>query len=207
MTNTSVARIGLLTMACTCFSAAQAVSISFDEFGGAPSLFQNTQRLSNEYFGSKGVIFAGPSTWDGGAILDQNSNFGTAAHSGRNFLAFNNNAGGVMANGGSPTGPETIWFATYQSFVSIWVAQAVSPATFTMKAYDSWNTVIDTDSVTTTSWAQLSVSSGGTIDHVVLSYTGDWAVWDDLEFSSVPEPASMATLAIGAAVLVRRRKR
>lgn len=207
MTNTNVARLGLMAMACTCFSVAQAELITFDEFGAAPDLFQNTQRLSNEYFGSKGVIFAGPSTWDGGAILDQNSNYGTAAHSGRNFLAFNNTAIGVMANGGTPKGPETVWFATYQSVVSIWVAQAFTPETFTMKAYDSWNTVIDTDSVTTTDWAQLSVSASGTIDHVVLSYTGDWAIWDDLEFSSVPEPASMAALALGAAVLVRRRKR
>ena len=53
-----------------------------------PCAFNQTVALSNQYAGL-GVIFAGPSGNDGGAVLDQCGNFGINARSGTNFLAFN----------------------------------------------------------------------------------------------------------------------
>ena len=149
----------------------------------APSVFIATTHLS-ELYAPLGVHFSGgvgPN--DGGAILDQDGNFGVPAHSGRNFLAFNVNA--VMSDGGVPRDPETIQFDTPMVAVSIYAAGGYVPATFEMDAYDVNGNLVDSNVVNTQDYSQLSVASDAGIDHVVLtasgSSTGFW-VYDDLSF-------------------------
>ena len=65
-------------------SGAHATLITFDDVT-APADFNQTIRLTDAYAGV-GVHFAGPGGLDGGAILNQNGNFGVNALSGLNFL-------------------------------------------------------------------------------------------------------------------------
>ncbi len=100
------------------------ISFDTDALGkalNAPSDFNDATALTNLY-APLGIHFSGPSTFDGGAILnagavpsppeDDNSpggppqpDFGVFAHSGTNVLAFNRGAiftGDSEANGGVP---------------------------------------------------------------------------------------------------------
>jgi hypothetical protein len=73
-----------------------------------------------------------------------------------------------------------------------------------MQAYNAANVLVDSDTVTTQDWAQLSVSGVG-ITKVVLTQTGDSAwVYDDLTY--VPEPSGLALLLMGAALALRARR-
>jgi hypothetical protein len=76
--------------------------VNFDGVG-APCLFQDTTALK----AFDGVTFKGTGdVRNGGAILNECSDFGVTGHSSPNFLAFNCDA--VMSDGGSPRLPETI---------------------------------------------------------------------------------------------------
>ena len=151
----------------------------------APPLFAQTNPL-REIYSSFGVHFSGPATADGGAILDQDGNFGVPAHSGRNFLAFNRNA--QMANGGIPRDPETIRFDTPPAQVTIYAAGGVTNGYFEMDAFDRTGTLVAVNTVTTRDWSPLRVVYTGGIDHVVLTASnlpqGYW-VYDDLSFGDV----------------------
>jgi len=94
--------------------------INFDG-AGAPSLFVSTTALASV----GGVSFNGNSLQptSGGAVLDQSSNFGVTGHSAPNFLAFN--CGTSMADGGTPTLPETIHFPSEVSRVSLKVGSGI----------------------------------------------------------------------------------
>jgi len=176
-----------------------ATTIDF-ELGG-PCGFAFTSPLSNQYSGS-GVVFSGPGSGLGGAVLNQCSNFGINAHSGVDFLAFNNATYGV--------GPETIQFSTLQSQVSIWAGDGFdSGNSFTLAAYDMTNNLLVSDTVlnVTGQWVLLSVSASG-IDHVTLDYNSGVAVWDDLSYTSIPEPGTLLLLGGGLlGTLSRLRKR
>jgi hypothetical protein len=148
----------------------------------APSLFAATNPL-REIYAAKGVHFSGQNVLDGGAILDQDSNFGIGAHSGRNFLAFNRPL--HMANGGLATDPETIQFDTPPTDVSIYVAGGFKVGYFEMDAYALTGQLVAVNTVTTQVWSPLEVIYGGGIDHVVLTIINqpdNWAIFDDLSF-------------------------
>jgi hypothetical protein len=148
----------------------------------APSLFLMTNPL-REIYAAKGVHFSGQNSLDGGAILDQDSNFGIDAHSGRNFLAFNRPV--HLANGGLATDPETIQFDTPPTDVSIYVAGGFKIGYFEMDAYASTGQLVAVNTVTTKDWSPLQVTYSGGIDHVVLtivSQPDNVAIFDDLSF-------------------------
>ena len=84
-----------VTVILTVSGVVQAMVINFDDVA-APDMFLNTTHLTDQY-ASLGVHFSGPSDIDGGAILNQSSNFGVNALSGVNFLAFNRGAMRWMA--------------------------------------------------------------------------------------------------------------
>jgi hypothetical protein len=197
---------------------AQATTIDFDNVQ-APSLFSETTHLT-ELYSPLGVHFSGPPTAvptapakDGGAILNQLSDFGVNAYSGPNFLAFNREGvAALMSDGGIPKDPETILFDAPVSSVSIYAAGGNSSDTFTLAAYNAGNFLVATNSITTQDWGLLSVLAPG-ITKVILTQVGDETfVYDNLSFngggSAVPEPMTIILLGSGlAGVIVCRRGR
>jgi hypothetical protein len=195
---------GALTTMLLLLSAASsfAATITFDDVV-APPLFQSTTPLTDHY-SALGVTFSGPSAGLGGAILNLNGGWPVAPLSGNNFLAFNAATYGVF--------PETITFNNAVSAVSIY---ANDGASFTMKAYNANNVLVDTDSVSPElEWELLSVSGVG-IKYVVLTETGSSVgLLDNLSFDTctgqpVPEPSTIFLLGAGLAGigLLRRRVR
>ena len=188
-------------------AAANATLIDF-EGTGAPSVFIGTTHLT-ELYAPLGVHFSGPGRLDGGAILNQDGNFGVNALSGTDFLAFNNTA--VMSDGGIPTDPEKILFDNPMGYVSIFAAGGFNADYFLLSAYDAGGSLLGSSNVTTQGWAQLSYSDPtGSIKWIILQQQGDYAyVYDNLEFDVVPEPGSLMALASGLVVLggiIRRRR-
>ncbi|MBS1727098.1 MAG: PEP-CTERM sorting domain-containing protein [Armatimonadetes bacterium] len=178
---------------------ASATMITFDEFGTQPALFDNASPENDTYL-PQGVRFRGPggSTEIGGMMLND-STFTVKAHSGNNFLAML-----------SSFNPEQLTFTTPQNAVSIYAASVDTHAgTFVMAAFDANGNQIDSDTLTLARgvWGQLSVTAPS-ISKVTLTETSGvfTFVYDDLNFSPVPEPASFAVLAVGALALMRRRK-
>jgi hypothetical protein len=80
------------------------IAIDFDDVS-APCAFSETQALRGEY-AAQGLIFWGQGPFDGGAVLDECSNFSVTGHSAPNFLAFNE--GAFYANGGVAKPPAFI---------------------------------------------------------------------------------------------------
>jgi hypothetical protein len=207
--------------------------ITFDEqyVAGVPVTvnyggLQNATPLTESY-AAEGVHFSGPNNGDGtlngGAIVyDRNDqyNFGVAPHSGDNVLAFNRNAqlgGGFFEFPPSPgptgkaTDPETITFDSTQSQVSIWAAGGLLAHQFLIQGFDANNSLVDSQTVTTQDWSELTVSGGG-IQSVILTEIGgafDSWVYDNLSFTpdgsvavagdpnGAPEPGSLVLLGLG----------
>lgn len=63
------------------------------------------------------MTFSGLNPLDGGAILDQEGNFGVSGYSAPNFLAFNCEA--QLSDGGIPRAPERLTFSSLVSYVEI----------------------------------------------------------------------------------------
>ena len=182
-----------LAFMCLLNAPALGTTIDFDGTG-APCGFHTTTTLTS--FG--GVSFSGPGGNDGGAILNQCSSFGVSALSGTDFLAFNPGAASTLS-GGVPQGPETITFGTPVTAVSIWASDGGGSLTVLMEAFDSGNSLVASDSIGILSgtWLQLSVAAAS-IASVRLSIGGSGiAVFDDLDFTPVPEPATAVLLASG----------
>jgi len=199
------------TLGLVAASTAEAAFINFDEDANgnpivAPTNFSSTTALTTLYT-SLGVTFSGPGGNDGGAILDVASNFGVPARSGRNFLAFNR--GALLNDGGIPTDPESILFSTLVSEVSIWASGGGSGGTFTLTAFDASNTqvAIDIEVVASSTYGELLVSYAPGIQRVVLTSLDNTFVYDDLSFTPVPEPGSLALLGIGALGVASRLRR
>lgn len=193
-------------------NAAQGGLITFDtDAGGSPLVepccFVSTVALTTLY-APLGVTFSGPGGNDGGAILDTSGNFGVSPVSGSNFLAFNRSA--TMSDGGTARDPETITFASPVSSASIFAAGGFSTGNFLMEAFDATSTLVDSDSVATLLFAQLSVSGAGIVRLVLTETNGiNSFVYDNLEFNGggqVPEPGSLALLGIALAALAGKRK-
>jgi len=214
MGNRSIVGTGCFLFVLACGAArANAVVINFDvDANGnpitAPTGFLSQQPLRNEY-ASLGVSFSGPSSTDGGAILEQGANFGVPARSFPNFLAFNRAA--TMANGGLARDPETLTFSGPVGSVSIWASGGSSSTAFRMEAFTSGGIGVGSSTVNSPSggYAQLIINNPTQpIGRVTLTEVGgdDSFVYDDLEFAIIPEPASAGIL-LGASVLALRRRR
>jgi hypothetical protein len=194
-------------------SGAVVINFDVDASGNpllAPNGFAEQNPLRNEY-ASLGVTFSGPSALDGGAILDQFGNFGVNARSGRNFLAFNGESLTTLLNGGVPRDPETLTFSTPLSSISIWASGGAAPNTFRMDAFSSGGALVgsSTQSSTVGAYAQLSIANPSQpISRVVLTGIGGdpHFVYDDLEFTFVPEPAGVPVGAFVLAGMLRRRR-
>jgi len=178
----------------------------------APNLFSETTNLTNLY-SPLGVTFSGSGgSNNGGAILNEGSNFGVSALSGANFLAFNPNVNVTLANGGLPIDPETINFASPQSLVTLYVATgSFGTASFELEGYQNSVLVASSTATSTSGYEPLSVSFPSGMNSVVLSGGADRPfVVDNLSFQAVPEPSTLALLAAGAIGLLgygwRRRR-
>lgn len=159
------------------------------------------------------MTFSGPGGLDGGAILDESSNFGVSALSTPNFLAFNR--GAQLSDGGIPTDPETISFAFDVDSVSIFASGGDVSTGFLMEAFDASNNLIASDENENPAgdWVQLTVAAAG-IRSVRLTEVGgnDGFVYDNLSFApaAVPEPGTLALLGaagVGAMATLRRRRK
>lgn len=156
-----------------------------------PCNFVDTIALTTEYLATKGVIFAGPGGNNGGAVLNECSNFGVTGHSSPNFLAFN--TGTSLSNGGIPKGPETITFNSVVSHVQI-NAGSSSAGTIIMTAYNAQNVALGSAQITGNSALQTLLIQKAGIKKVVIQFTGSWLVLDDLAFLGVASPSvSIAT--------------
>lgn len=172
----------------------------------APTTFDNANPLRNTY-AAWGVHFSGPSSGEGGAILNSSS-FTTKALSGANFLAFSAVAPGFVA-------PETIGFDTAMSSVSISASALSHPMVFTMQGLDAGGSVIVHTSLALSGagYGTLTVNSTTTeIRSVVLSVSGAGTnayVFDNLAASAapVPEPAPALLFTLGGFVMGWRRLR
>jgi hypothetical protein len=159
---------------------AQTVNVDF-ELAGTPCAFIATVPLREQY-AALGVHFFGPSTLDGGGVVDQCGNWGFNAHSGVDFLGFNQL--GQMQNGGLALAPEDIHFDQRCSGASIWACPG-SAILITMQAFDG-NTLVGSNSVQSqTVWTQLSVLVPGGFTHVVISASATVFALDDLSFDPV----------------------
>jgi hypothetical protein len=165
--------------------------IDFDD-APQPCAFQDTNPLRNEYQGL-GVLFSAPNDVDGGAILDECSNFGVNGHSSPNFLAFN--CGASMMNGGMARGPEYVSFTSAVSSVAALVGTGINPGfDLIMEAYDVNQQLIGSDSVTLQPSMQLISIAAAGIRSVIVGTTGP-CIWvlDDLclDFAATPvEPTT-----------------
>jgi hypothetical protein len=161
-------------------AAAVANFIDFNDLP-EPCNFNMTVALRNKYGGSHGVFFDGPAPLDGAAILDECGNFGVSGHSSPNFLALN--VAATLSDGGKPQGPETIKFAYPVSAVKILAARGT---TIKMEAFDAGGNSIASNSISgTTVMQSLGVAAPG-IRSVVISFSGNVCVLDDLAWA--PEP-------------------
>lgn len=193
-----------------------ALTITFDEFGTASTIFSQTTALRDEYAQKPynyGVHFSGPDVKDGGAILDIATFSSITPLSGKNALAFNDRKEAVLSDGGIPVWPETIIFDTLWANISIYVASARTDTDhFSLLAFDTSGKQVAIDEVDTKNeWALLNVTWAGGIKSVLLSMDkkgNDAFLADNLELTTtVPEPGSMLLLALGIIGIGVLRKR
>jgi hypothetical protein len=165
--------------------ATTVTNINFDD-ATQPCLFSLTSPLRTAY-AAQGVVFAGGSALDGGAILNQCGNFSVTGYSPPNFLAFNSSTS--MQNGGTPNSPERLTFpggavTAVQMSVGGWGGGNV-----TITAYNALHETVNSVSGQLASTMQSFTVSGEQIVEVevVVALQGVWVI-DDLAFSPAPLP-------------------
>lgn len=149
-------------------------TINFEELGQQPCLFNQTQPLSTEYSG-RGVVFQGPQQGEGGAILDQCSNFGVNARSGTHFLAFNSATYAKT--------PETIHFRDGCKDVEVFASPGSQSGNVTITAFNRINQIVDVQSAQLVSGQYIRLFVSGNIDRVVIDTTSPWLLLDDLTWT------------------------
>jgi len=100
---------------------------------------------------------------NGGAILNVCSNFGVAAHSPPNFLAFNNLSG--YSGGGVPETPELIYVGKSTTSVSLWVSGGANPSyPYAIIAYGADGGVLGmVTGNTSEAWVQQTIAVSGIV--------------------------------------------
>ncbi|MBU2651956.1 MAG: T9SS type A sorting domain-containing protein [Bacteroidetes bacterium] len=161
--------------------------INFDDSFGLPCSFGSVYPLQYDYEGY-GVVFAGPSMLDGGAILDECSTFPATGYSPPNFLAFN--TGGNLMSGGLATGPEDIYFNPPVSYMEI-KAGCAAAGTIDMFAYDEQDNIIDYTQITATDPMQVISVSAERIAKVTIQFSGNFLVLDDMVFDTYLAPDNL----------------
>ena len=197
--------VGFFAVCAPALPQAQAVTLTFEDFGTQPNAFSAANPLREEYAG-QGVHFSGPTALGGGAILNVGGNFGVNPLSGDHFLGFNPSA--TMLNSGIPTGPETVQFDFEVGSVSLFAGSGTA-SSFTLTAYNASNSVVATDSQSSAAGAYASLAvSGAGITRVTFEQTaGSFWVVDNLTFETVPEASTTGVLGLaGLGLLVRRRR-
>lgn len=159
-----------------------AIVENFDDVG-APCLFMDTVALVFK-FPSMPAIYLGPGgPPNGGAILDECSNFDVTGHSPPNFLAFNAEA--TLEDGGIPSLPEILYFA----WIPVSAVQVNAGVGFgytgpvAMVALDANFTMLGWDYIMVASQLQtLSVRAPGIrfVVFIDLGLSRQWLVLDDL---------------------------
>jgi hypothetical protein len=181
----------LLAAAAAGPASAQAVLVDFEQLTSAPCTFAQTTPLHDE-LASLGIHFAGPTTIDGGAVLDQCGNFIIPPHSGFKFLTFNS-ALSAFPGGGSPVGPETVSFDQRVTNVDIWVASGLTTtATFVIDAFDGATHVGSNTLSVGPVWTLFSISVAGGLTRVVLDANVSIYIYDDLSFTPQAGPPPTA---------------
>lgn len=118
--------------------------IDFDD-EPQPAFFTDTTALRDDY-SHLGILFQGLGPLDGGAILDETSNFLVEGYSPPNHLAFNK--GLTLSDGGIPRPPETVRFATPLSAIQIYAGSGGGmTGNVTMEAFDEFGASLGADSV------------------------------------------------------------
>ena len=156
------------------------VVIDFDELPQPPD-FNKTVALRDEY-AELGVTFTGLFPLDGGALLDQESNFGVSGYSAPNFLAFNCN--GHLSDGGIPRAPERLTFSSLVSSVQINVGSGTSAgAGLTIDAFNDDDQLVGTNFVVLQPELAPLTVAGPNIRYVVIGQVPP-CIWvaDDLSF-------------------------
>lgn len=188
-------------------AAAATTVINFDDVA-APAYFDLQTPLANQY-AALGVTFAGVGGKPGAEVLDQSSNFGVDARSGRNFLAHNTYTG--LATEAT--------FATAISGFEVFVGSGAGyDGLYWANAYDIDGDLVDSYSIqfapgNVGGWTALNLSGAGITRVQFGSSNLNWLA-DDLSFSTggsaVPEPATWAMMITGfglAGTALRRRSR
>jgi len=141
----------------------------------APCLFVDTHQLfGREQF----AAFFSPLP-NGGAILNECSNFGVSAHSPPNFLAFYSL--GAYTLGGTPILPEAILVGANKTSVSLWVSGGAKPGYPVALVALGAGAVQQIITTTLTSdWVQITLS-GSVIQAVALIGSPLQLVVDDIE--------------------------
>lgn len=159
--------------------------IDFDYYD-APIDFSSAYPL--HVYGGFGLVFMGPTHDEGGAVLDETSNFMVTGYSPPNFLAFSN--GGFYPTGDRPIGPETISFNQPVSYVEI-KAGSMLAETVRMEAYSKEDIIVDIVEITGTDALQTISVTAEEIWKVVISYTGIVLVLDDLYYDTYLAPDNL----------------
>jgi hypothetical protein len=158
-----------------------AVVIDFDDFIGAPEFFTTAVALRDRY-ADEGVTFDGPNEKDGGAILDELSNFGVSGQSSPNFLAFDRDFG-FLSGGGVAQGPETIFFDAPVNHVQANVGAGFGQAgMITMDAYNASDELVGSDTVVYDPQLQTLLVQATGITKVIVTFGDRLLVLDDLAF-------------------------